>query len=239
MKNRAYQTPGHHRAAQMTAAIIDYGSFLCGLLCAMKTNMRFTSFERPAVCLGTLLIAVLFSGCATPALWKSTASGQWVPGEPERVCVFATKAAPTPDMGVFFTQTETTHQPNAKRPVLWCLSQSPTNLTATPMAIATVTNLWRGMRTVPLYSSEAALPASQTTAPPGFAVLLPDGKGFTLHLDGYPAGPYQLPASKTETQVAARIIGMPFAVGVDAALIAAAMCGAAFLDFATTGSGCN
>lgn len=208
----------------------------------MKTIAEFTVFTitgRPEVSVGMLLMAGLFSGCATPALWRSTSAGQWVPGKPERLCVFTTQSAPSPDVGVFFFQTEITHKPLAKRPVLWRLSQSPTNLVVNSMAIAPVTNLWRGVRTIPLYPAKAALPADQTTTPPGFAVLLPDSKGFTLHLEGYPAGPYRLPTSNTETQVATRIIGMPLAVGFDAALIAAAVCGAALLEYAASGSGCH
>lgn len=202
----------------------------------MKTMATFSVFTitgRTEVSLGMLLTAVLFSGCATPALWRSTSAGLWVPEEPERMCVFTTQSAPSLDVGVFFFQTEITHKQHAKRPVLWRLSQSPTNLVVQTTAIASATNLWRGVRSVPIYSAEAALPADQTTAPPGYAVLLPDKRGFTLHLDGYPAGPYRLPSSNTETQVAARIIGMPLAVGFDTALIAAALCGGILLEGAS------
>jgi hypothetical protein len=205
----------------------------------MNAGTLIPSMVRPVCCLGTLLTAVILCGCATPALWKSTAAGHWVPGEPERLCIFTTRSAPSPDVAVFFTQTETTRKTAVTRPALWRLNQSSTNLVVNAVAISSVTNRWRGVRTLPLYRAEATIPTNQTTAPLGYAVLLPAGTGFTLHKDGFPTGPYPLPTSDVKTQTTSRIIGTPFAVGIDAALIATAVCGVAFVDLSTSGSGCH
>lgn len=210
-----------------------------GLASAMNATSLLNSIMRSVSCVGTMLTAVVLCGCATPALWKSTAAGHWVPRPPERVCIFTTGTTPSPDVAVFFTQTETSRSPVAQRPALWRVSESPTNLVAGAVAISTATNKWRGVRSIPLYKSANDVPAGQTTSPPGYAVLLPSRTAFTVHFDGFPAGPYELPTTDRETQIAARVVSMPLAVGVDAALIAAAFCGAAFLDYASTGPGCH
>jgi hypothetical protein len=180
----------------------------------MKTPLFHIIRNLPVV-----LLVLVTSGCATPALWKATAIREWKPCLPTEVLLIET-AGRQPDAAVLFDQwNELTHE---YRPVAWRLSQSPTNLSIGSKAVGQLTKSIAPTRTIPLFTVNA-VPSDVSSAPPGYAVWDWSGKQLTIHLDGYTGGPRVLPTSHTARRTTLRVIATPLAVTADAAIVGAVL----------------
>jgi hypothetical protein len=171
---------------------------------------------RPVHILSLLLLAALACGCASPALWKSTARRQWKPITPDQV-VLITNTNHQRAVVVFFRQFVILETPNTSRNLGWRLGQSPEELALTPRTIGQLTNSCGELRSVPLFLADG-VPDNASSESPGYAVWNWTDQQLSVYLDGYPRGPYLLPTTQTEQRTALRVIVLPFAVAADAAI---------------------
>jgi hypothetical protein len=180
---------------------------------------------RPVHIFSLLLLAALACGCATPALWKSTARREWKPITPDQV-VLITTTNQQRAVAVFFRQFAILETPNTSRNVGWRLGQSPEELALTPRTIGQLTNACSELRSVPLFLADG-VPDNASSESPGYAVWNWTDQQLTVHLDGYPRGPYLLPTTQTGQRTALRVIVLPFAIAADAIALLAQGMGAA------------
>jgi len=166
--------------------------------------------------LSVVFLAVLTSGCATPALWKGTKSRAWSPSTPDQV-VLITNTNHQRAVAVFFRQFATVGTTSTSRNVGWRLGEAPGDLALTSRAIGQLTNSCGECRSVPLFLA-GGVPADASSQSLGYAVWDSTDQQLTLCLDGYPAGPYGLPTTLTAPRTAMRVLGMPFAVAADAVI---------------------
>lgn len=178
-----------------------------------------TGFTRLLAFLPLLLLAALTPGCATPALWKHTAACDWKPKQPDRVLLI-TDTNEQREVALFFVQHQTQRKKALYRNVGWNVSQPPDKLAVTPKTISQFTNSCRAFQTVPLYE-QAIVPDHASSQPPGYAVWNSTTGQIAVHIDGFPSGPYTLPATSRERNTALRVCAMPFAIAADGAIIAA------------------
>jgi hypothetical protein len=176
--------------------------------------------KTPATPLTTsvlLLSLICFvSGCVTPAVWKQTAAHKWKPTSPDKLLFLPTTGA-SPAVIACFAQFTRINDQHKFRPVAWCLGQPPNPLLATGDSARHLTNRFTGCQSMPLFTGNPTN-TNLTTTPPGYAVWDWEARQLTIHLDGFPPGPYPLPISYTEVQTTTRVIVLPFAVVADAAL---------------------
>jgi hypothetical protein len=171
---------------------------------------------QPGNLLSLVLLAALAGGCATPALWKSTARREWKPSTPDQV-VLITNTNHQRAVAVFFCQVARVEGTTTSRDVGWRLGQSPKELALTPRAIGQLTNSCGEFRSVPLFLA-GGVPPDASSQSPGYAVWNSTDQQLTVYLDGYPCGPYLLPTTQTDQHTAMRALGMPFALAADAAI---------------------
>lgn len=177
--------------------------------------MKTPSFQLSNL-LALVLLAALASGCATPALWKSTACREWKPMTPDHV-VLITNTNRQRAVAVFFRQIATVGTTSTSRNVGWLLGQSPGELALTPRAIGQLTNSYSELRSIPLFLADA-VPTNASSQSSGYAVWNSPDQQLAVYLDGYPCGPYLLPTTQIEKRTAMRVLGMPFAVAADAVI---------------------
>jgi hypothetical protein len=164
-----------------------------------------------------VLLAALACGCATPALWKSTAGREWKPMAPDHVMLL-TNINQQREVVVLFHQIAAVGKTNSLRIVGWRLGQSSGELAITPRAIDQLTNSCGQFAPVPLFLA-GAVPANASSQAPGYAIWNSMDQQLTVYLDGYPCGPYLLPTTRTDRRTALRVLGLPFAVAADAAIV--------------------
>lgn len=167
-----------------------------------------------------LLSSVALSGCATPALWKHTAARNWQP-TPTSAQFFVANAAAQPDVIVMFWQSTEVGEQAKFRLVGWNLRNPPSELAVGTKAMQQLTNSCEQLCVMPSFFSDS-IPAGVSSRSPGYAVHEPLAGRFTVHLEGSPAGPFELPTSKEKTRSAMRFAGLPLAVAADAAIVGAA-----------------
>ena len=156
------------------------------------------------------------SGCATPALWKSTARREWKPSTPDQV-VLRTNTNRQRAVAVISRQFATVGLKHTSRNVGWLPGQSPAELALTPLAIGQLTNFCGEFRSVPLFLMNS-VPTHASSQSPGYPVWNAKEDQLTVCLGGYPGGPYLLPTTRTGRRTAMRILAMPLAVAADAAI---------------------
>ncbi len=186
--------------------------------------MRGTRFV--AIGQAFALLALLASGCATPALWKHTAAREWWPrSSPDQLLVTTTTGRQ--DVIVVFHQTATVGEKTKNRLVAWNLRDPKGELTVGRGALRRLTNVCDRVQIMTVFSQDA-IPGDATSTLPGYAVQGPPWCPFTVHLDGVPSGPFELPASHEKCRSFMRVALAPIAIATDAALVATvAMAGAA------------
>jgi hypothetical protein len=175
-------------------------------------------FSRLQAFLPTVLLAAFTSGCATPALWDRTLEFQWKPGPPAQVVVI-TDTNRQRDTVIVFSQDAQIRLTYLWRVVGWRVSQSPDKLATTHKAIYQLTNSVSGFESVPVYRP-GKVPGNATSQPPGYAVLNVTNEQITLHRDGLPPGPYNLPASTHPKNTTLRVVLTPLAVVADVPMCA-------------------
>jgi hypothetical protein len=163
------------------------------------------------------VLALLVSGCATPALWQQTASRVWRPQSfPDQF--LATTTTGRLDVVVVFRQSATINGKPRDRLVAWNLRDAPVELTVGRKALLQLTNVCEQVQPMPVFTPDN-LPADATSMPPGYAVLDWSWSRFTVYLQGAPSGPFELPVSHEKCRAFVRLAGMPFAIAADAALV--------------------
>jgi hypothetical protein len=167
--------------------------------------------------LSPVFLAVIFCGCATPALWRGTAARSWYPNPPDQVVTF-NATNDRPEVAIFFTQYSAPAKWSKVRPAVWCPNAPTNDLTTGVRDIHRLTNSWTEVRSLPLYYTNATDSPSAAAGPAGHAVWCSTNRQLTLHLPGTATEPFALPACEEKTRVAARVIGLPFAVTADAAI---------------------
>jgi hypothetical protein len=187
---------------------------------------------QAASCLCAALIAVVSSGCATPAVWRETAAAHWDPCPPTDVLLLPGTNR-NGQLAFAFNQFSMRGTNGKTRPVLWPVGGSATNLIVGQAAVKAFLNHHPSAQHVPVFELNRPLPTDTET----YATSDPSGLTLTLHAEGIPPGPYTLPGSDQKAGTAARTIGLPFAVVLDAALVAtvvaiATLCAAGSSSFA-------
>jgi hypothetical protein len=167
--------------------------------------------------LGLVLLAALACGCATPALWKSTARRECKPLAPDHL-VLTTNTNHQRAVVVLFGQFAAVGKTKIFRDAGWCLGQSPGELALTPRTIDQLTNSCGEFQSVPLFLA-GDVPANASSQSPGYAIWNSIDQQVTVYLDGYPCGPYLLPTTRTDRRTALRVLGLPFAVAADTAIV--------------------
>ena len=119
---------------------------------------------------------------------------------------------------VLFGQIAAVGKTNTFRNVGWRVGQSPRELALTPRAINQLTNSCGEFGSVPLFLA-GGVPANASSQSPGYAIWNSMDQQLTVYLDGYPCGPYLLPTTQTERRTALRVLGLPFAVAADTAMV--------------------
>ena len=177
------------------------------------------------------VVALLGTGCATPALVKSTAARYWSPsGAPERF--LATTSEGRYGVIVVFPQSCSVKDRVKNRSVAWDPQDGAAGVVAGKSALHQFTNGCDLAVPMPVYSPET-VPANATSSPPGYVVLNKSGFEFAVHLDGVPEGPFALPGSPEPCRAGLRAAAMPLAIVADAAIISAVVIGAAGSGMAT------
>jgi hypothetical protein len=185
--------------------------------------MRTPAITLPihaADCLCAAFIAVVVCGCATPAVWHGTAALRWDPCPPVDV-LLVPGTNQTRQVAFFFTQSSTRGTSCRTRPVLWLPASSATNLVVDDASVRAFLKARPAVRQVPVYGSPDQLPLGSTETGE-YAISDELGLTLTLHAEGFPPGPYTMPATDQKAKTAARIIGLPLAAALDAALVTAA-----------------
>ncbi len=161
-------------------------------------------------------IGLLVSGCATPALWKQTAARVWRPdGTPDHLLMTSTTGRL--DVIVVFRQSTTVGNKPKQRIVAWKPGDSPEQLLVGRSDVRRFTNACERVQLVPVFAREQ-VPADARTTPPGYAAA-ENWCQFSLHVDGFPSGPFDLPVTNVKCRRWARVAGMPLAIGADAAIV--------------------
>ena len=173
-----------------------------------------------------LLPLAAATGCATPALWKHTAARNWYPEHRPDLFLAATTTGRL-DLIVVFHQSAVVGDKTKQRLVAWNLSQPPSELTIGPHALRQLTNAYDRVQIVPSFTSDDPITPRASSATPGYVVTGPLRSQFTLHLDGFCPGPFDLPYTRQDTRVLERVAIMPFSVAADAAIVAAVCCAGA------------
>ncbi len=186
--------------------------------------MRGTRFV--AIGQAFTLLALLTCGCATPALWKHTAAREWWPrSSPDQLLVTTTTGRQ--DVIVVFHQTATVDEKTKHRLVAWNLRDPKSELTVGRGALRRLTNACDRVQIMPVFFQDT-IPGDAASTPPGYVVQGAPWCQFTVHLDGVPSGPFELPASHEKCRSSTRIALAPIALATDAALVGAVvMVGAA------------
>ena len=185
-----------------------------------------TPSARLAVFVSLLGLTALTSGCVTPLVWNQTAAHDWQSNPPDRLLYVAPNGQPT-NVIVCFDQYARIGRQNETRHAAWSPSLSTNSLLAVGHSVDRLTNRFACSQPMPLFYKESDC-TNHATAPPGYGVWHCQERQLTIHLDGFPPGPYLLPDSHTETQTVTRIMVVPLAVIADAALacaVALAACG--------------
>jgi hypothetical protein len=138
---------------------------------------------------------------------------------PSEVLLIETAGQP-PDAAVLFDQWSASSR--EYRAVAYLLSQSPTNLVIGSKAVKQFTDSLASSRSIPVFTV-GNVPASVSAEPPGHAVWDATSEQLTIHLDGYPNGPFVLPTSQTARRTALRAAVAPLAVAADAAIVGAVL----------------
>lgn len=189
-------------------------------------------FQRlqPSLLEGLLLLAlaVVVSGCATPALWKHTAARSWSPEcTPDQF--FTTLSTGRQEVIVVFRQSAWVGEKNHYRLVAWNLSQPSTELTVGRRAVRQLTNACDWVEVMPSFSFDA-VPANVPSCAPGYAVTGPQQRQFRVHLDGVSSELFTLPCTDEKRRTLTRVAVLPLAVTADAAIVGALCC--AFAGYA-------
>jgi len=169
--------------------------------------------------LALAVVTPLLCGCATPALWKHTAARNWRPGASPDQCFRITTVGHQDVLVVFHQSASRGGDKSGDRLVGWNLYQLPAELTVGADALRDLTNRCDQVEQIPMYPRDA-VPAGVASTSPGY-IVYNRWIGFTVHLEGVPPGPFELPVSQEECRATARIIGTPFAVAADAVIIGA------------------
>ncbi len=157
----------------------------------------------------------------TVGLWKMTAGHNW---NPQSIPAQFLAVTTTGRQDVIFVFRQGT-QLNGKmesRVVAWNVARPASELAIGEKAVRRLTNHCDRVQLMPSFNYDA-VPGGLTTTSPGYVVLGPPLNQFTVRLDGVPAGPFQLPSTNQKTQVTFRVIGLPPAVALDAALLTIAL----------------
>lgn len=165
------------------------------------------------------VIVISASGCATPALWKCTASRDWSPGSPDQILLI-TDTNQQRDVLVFFRQFDCRPESRDSRTVGWRLGQSPLSLAFKTNDITRITNAMVRCESIPIFDGEET-PTSSTNLLSSYAIWHSLDQELTVHIEGIPAGPFTLPSSHQPSQPVLRACMLPVALSADAALIGA------------------
>ncbi len=191
----------------------------CEAACSRTGCQRFRACLPNALLM--LSIAVV-SGCATPALWKHTAAKSWSPqGSPDEFLAVTT--AGQEDVVVVFRQFARVGEDTKYRVVAWKLGQPTTELAIGRHALRQLTNACDRVQAMPSFTTDT-VPTEATSTSPGYAVKGPLDRQFTVHLEGVPAGPFELPVSKEGTRLLRRAGLLPFSATADAVIATGAFC---------------
>ena len=133
--------------------------------------------------LSQVLLAAVACGCATPALWKSTARREWRPVAPDHV-VLITDTNHQHAVVVLFGQIAAVGKTNTFRNVGWRVGQSPRELALTPRAINQHTNSCGEFGSVPLFLA-GGVPANASSQSPGYAIWNSMDQQLTVYLSRF------------------------------------------------------
>ena len=157
----------------------------------------------------------------TVSLWRMTAGHNWNPQSiPAQFLAVTTTGRQ--DVIFVFRQCTPLDRKTESRVVAWNVGRPVSELAIGEKAVRRLTNHCDRVQFMPSFNHDA-VPAGLTTTSPGYVVLGPPLNEFTVHLDGAPAGPFQLPSTNQKAQVTFRVIGLPPAVALDAALLTIAI----------------
>ena len=169
-----------------------------------------------------VFVTALAAGCATPALWKNTARREWKPNPLDGVVLVSTTNQQR-EVVVLFRQFALVGTTSECRKAGWAVSQSPEQLALAPHAVGQLTNSCGGeLQTIPMFLA-GNVPETASSTPPGYAVWHAADDQLTVHIDGLPAGPFTLPTTQQKRRTSERIIVLPLAVAVDAAITGAVL----------------
>ncbi len=177
----------------------------------------FISCRRALAPLAFSMLALLVSGCATPALWKHTAAREWRP-QPLADQFLLTTTTGRQDVVVVFRQFANVDCKIKFRVVAWNLRNASSELTVGPKALRQLTNACERVQLMPVFSQDA-FPSDATCAPLGYILQDESRDQFTVQLDGVPPGPFELPVSQEGCRSGTRIALMPLAIATDAAIV--------------------
>ena len=180
----------------------------------MKTGLNRFLAQMPVA-----LLAAFCSGCATPALWRHTATHDWNPMSVDHMLLFTNLTQP-PEVVVLFNQSAKDGKTYDIRAVGWRISRPAEELAITPHAIYQLTNSLGNMRDIRI-CNPAELPENISASWSDYAVLDWTGRQLTLHVAGVPSGPYTLPATRQKANLGLRACVMPIAIATDAAITGA------------------
>ncbi len=184
----------------------------------MKT--RSVAHGRAFTLLVLSALALLNSGCATPALWKHTAAREWHPSSsPARF--LATTTADRQDVIVVFRQSAEVGKKTKYRLVAWNLRCPPSELTIGRSALRQLTNACDRVQLIPVFTSDT-IPSNVTSTGPGYAVQ-DQPYHFILRRDGVPSGSFELPVSHEKYRSGERIALAPLAIATDTAIVGAVL----------------
>ncbi len=196
-------------------------------------------FARLLIALPAVLLTAFTSGCATPALWRHTASHEWKSGRPTQILLI-TDTNQQRDVVVLFRQNAqegaTNEYPQTKRRFLgfnlnpngfptnvsrtvgWRISQPPEQLALTPKAIRQLTNSSCNVQSVPIHEAREAVPGNAMSPSTAFAVWNAMDRQLAVHGESLPSGPVTLPCTSQKQNTALRVVATPAAIVGDAAL---------------------
>ncbi len=177
----------------------------------------FIACRRALAPLAFSMLALLVSGCATPALWKHTAAREWRP-QPLADQFLLLTTTGRQDVVVVFRQFANVDCKIKFRVVAWNLRNASSELTVGPKALRQLTNACERVQPMPVFSQDA-LPSDATGAPLGYILQDESRDQFTVQLDGVPPVPFELPVSRERCRSGTRIALMPLAIATDAAIV--------------------
>ena len=132
------------------------------------------------------VLALLNSGCATPALWKDTAAGRSQPQSlPDQF--LSTSTTGRQDVAVVSRQSVEVGDKTKYRLAAWNLRGEPSHLAVGRGAVRPLTHARGRVQLMPVFASNSVL-ADATSILPGYAIPEGTGSPFAVHLDRGPSG---------------------------------------------------